>query len=903
MSAPDSPAETPDFAAPAETVTVSDQTVASVSSDSILTDRKSGRSSLSWSVIRQSQQEQQVVEAPMNVGMDEFGDRSRAPKRSESRAIRAPYPSKSPKRAEDASGSGQQLDPEQRLEQLLRRHNMEVVSRERGRLVGANLVGSPPRRNVSPSMALQMSSPPRELTRAPHSEPQNIPITDVTSDENGRDVMGSGRDPNGRKSAMSREISDLTQKQLTSEVTIAEMNNHRVEAEVRQRNLEQELSQEVHMFNHARTIINEMRAAFNVEDQGCIRRIEMLETQRNEYATEVVELGNRAEAILHERNMEYGEELARVNQRSEAYLGHQNEEIKRLRHELLMSNSEVQQSIQTRAHLIQTEREMANMNEMMNNEIAIQRNNIRHHESEVSLMQSSMKDRHAIFNSELMNLQSTIQSQRELQIQRAGFTEEEVMSFIQKKIDESNKRSESEIMQLNTMLQSEHDVARIYKGRFEDITRGTSGKEPSSDALVNALKDRLDNEASYIGSQETKITELRDQLNDTSLELYSEKKEVQNKEQKSEKILKDLIDVERMNKESNQELREKEKRIEFLESETERLREDRNEQRGYCQQLYEELYWGNEEHEGHEEAEAGRTERAEASRAESSDKSKISRKEADKVVVPPWPKSHDLDSWKSQLLSNVLSACSDTDQEVWIQWLNEAFKLNPDIKGMGNSGGSRFTTIDVKLANALHGMISSSGDSGREIAMEIKVMTLEMARRDPPEIVRGRQIVAMILDSFRSATHTDLAFTGKHLYELTYPGDNKLSLFKNQWIHILSAMRDDDKPRGLALRDILFDKIKGSTSMAFDIRYYKNKPEGHWEKTYEYLMEMISRTIATEREEKNRLEKLKGVNQIVSNPKALAAEKPGKKEDNTKTTPKANENAAPVLTKPTPKAP
>ena len=107
MSAPDSPAETPDFAAPAETVTVSDQTVASVSSDSILTDRKSGRSSLSWSVIRQSQQEQQVVEAPMNVSMDEFGDRSRAPKRSESRAIRAPYPSKSPKRAEDASGSGQ----------------------------------------------------------------------------------------------------------------------------------------------------------------------------------------------------------------------------------------------------------------------------------------------------------------------------------------------------------------------------------------------------------------------------------------------------------------------------------------------------------------------------------------------------------------------------------------------------------------------------------------------------------------------------------------------------------------------------------------------------------------------------------------------------------------------------
>ncbi|MCV6577000.1 MAG: hypothetical protein OIF58_14840, partial [Cohaesibacter sp.] len=183
------------------------------------------------------------------------------------------------------------------------------------------------------------------------------------------------------------------------------------------------------MFNHARHIISEMRTAFNIEDQGCIRRIEMLETERNEYATEVVGMGNRAAAVLQERNMEYGEELARVRQRSEAYLGHQNEEITRLKHELLMANSELQQSIQTRAHLIQAEREMANMNEMMNNEIAVQRTSIKHHESEVSLMQSSMKDRHAIFNSELMSLQSTIQSQREMQIQRAGFTEEEVMSF------------------------------------------------------------------------------------------------------------------------------------------------------------------------------------------------------------------------------------------------------------------------------------------------------------------------------------------------------------------------------------------------------------------------------------------------------------------------------------------
>ena len=742
-------------------------------------------------------------------------------------------------------------------------------------------------------MALQMSSPPRELTRAFQSEPQHIPITDVTSDENGRNVVDPGRDSSGRRSSMSREISELTQRQLTSEVIIAEMFNQRVEAEVRQRNLEQELSQEVHMFNHAQTIINEMQTAFNVEDQGCIRRIEMLEAQRNEYATGLVELGNRAESVLQERNVEYSEELARVKQRSEAYVGYQDENISRMRHELTIANDELQQSNQDRSVILQSEREVAHMNEMMKNEISIQRTNIKNQESEMSLMQSSMRDRLSIFNSEVSNLQSTIQNQRELQIQRSGFTEEEVMSFIKRKIDEANRQSESEIMRLSNALQNEHNVARTYRGRFDDITKGTSGKDPNSDALVIALKNRLDHEASYVDSQETKIVDLRSQLADINLELHSEKQEVMNRERKSERILEKLIDKERNDKESEKKLREKERKIEYLESETERLRDDRNEQREYCQQLYEEL-WGTEEYPEHEEAETGKTERAEAGRAESSDKSKISRKEADKVVVPPWPKSHDLGSWKSQLLSNVLSACADTDQDVWISWLNEAFVLNPDITGMSNSGGSRFTTIDVKLANALNAMIASSGDSGKEVAMDIKIMTFDMANKNPPEIIRGRQIVAMILSSFRSATHTDLAFTGKHLYELTYPGDNKLSLFKSQWIHILSAMREDDKPRGLALRDILFDKIKGSNSMAFDIRYYKNKPEGHEDKTYEYLMEMMTRTIATEREEKNRLEKLKGVNQIVANPKALAAEKPSKEnqQENAKAAAKATNEKA-----------
>ena len=163
--------------------------------------------------------------------------------------------------------------------------------------------------------------------------------------------------------------------------------------------------------------------------------------------------------------------------------------------------------------------------------------------------------------------------------------------------------------------------------------------------------------------------------------------------------------LDKINRDSKDEMNQKDERIAYLSSENDRLRDDRNEQRAYSQELYEEL-WNHEEYgtyetteEAHAEAKSSKTEAGESN-------SRISRKEADKVVVPPWPKSHDLDGWKSQLMANVLSACADPDQEAWISWIGESCKMHPDITKMSDSGGIRFTTIDIKLAIALNAMIA-----------------------------------------------------------------------------------------------------------------------------------------------------------------------------------------------------
>ena len=322
MSTSGSPAETPEFALPAET-TSGENTVATVSSHSVLTDRRSNPSgssqTLTWNVISQSGQ---TGVTPMNLSM-EVRDRSRQTKRSDHRSpTRSPRSSKSPRGGNWARGSDNPMTADQRLDQLLREPMRENVQANEGQGIG-----NPPTNPISPSRAATMASPPRELTRAMPISPQNIPINDITSDENGRDAVMGSRNPNDRLLMLNDEVVEMTQRHLTSEFELAELSNHVSEAEVHEQNLEYELSQEIHMFNQARNLVLEMRESFSIEDQGCIRRIEMLETQRNEFATGLIEVGNRAEMVLQERHAEHISELQMVKSKAEEYIGFQNRDI------------------------------------------------------------------------------------------------------------------------------------------------------------------------------------------------------------------------------------------------------------------------------------------------------------------------------------------------------------------------------------------------------------------------------------------------------------------------------------------------------------------------------------------------------------------------------------------------
>ena len=145
---------------------------------------------------------------------------------------------------------------------------------------------------------------------------------------------------------------------------------------------------------------------------------------------------------------------------------------------------------------------------------------------------------------------------------------------------------------------------------------------------------------------------------------------------------------------------------------------------------------------------------------------RISRREADKVYISPWPKHQNLGVWQSDLIKSVCLAANDGDRAAWEAWLQPALRQNPDIDALNDSGGQRFQSIDAKLSIALSNVISQAGDVARHVAIKLRLRTQASNRR--ATFVMGREILAMILEHFRTPGQRETAFTMEHIIQSRY---------------------------------------------------------------------------------------------------------------------------------------
>ena len=231
-----------------------------------------------------------------------------------------------------------------------------------------------------------------------------------------------------------------------------------------------------------------------------------------------------------------------------------------------------------------------------------------------------------------------------------------------------------------------------------------------------------------------------------------------------------------------------------------------------------------------------------------SERPRISRKEAERVSIRAWPRIHQLDNWKMQLLMNVLSACADPDTDTWTKWLAQAPGINPDLNFLSDSGGDRFATIDIKMAMGMQNMLRQAPDEAKDVYLD--ATRHSELRHQHGVIVKGRELVALVMIAlFRTSDRTDFVYHVEHLFNLDFPGNKNLVVFRNKWYDLLLKMRNEDRPSPLALRDIVYRKIKGSKKMEFGLNAYRRLPDKHPQKSCEFLLALIDHQIKSDRED------------------------------------------------------
>ena len=271
-------------------------------------------------------------------------------------------------------------------------------------------------------------------------------------------------------------------------------------------------------------------------------------------------------------------------------------------------------------------------------------------------------------------------------------------------------------------------------------------------------------------------------------------------------------------------------------------------------------------------------------------KSSVSLREAEKISLQPWPKTTELSSWKGSVVHEVCVASGDRNYEDWKAWLAPCLADQPDLEALAKAPDVRFQSIDAKLSNALRKVIDNAGDKSMQVKYDMSMKNQMYGRSG--DFIKGRELFAMVLISFKSPDHTEVLYNAHHLYMFNYYGDDQLEAFYNKWLDIIYNMKHDDLPSANSLRDTLFRKIEHSKLMAFDINRYKTYDEGHPEKTYASLTGMIKGYIARGKQERLLKDRERAVKLSLSSNKTTPALEDADKPAAPIKTKKENEAAA-----------
>ena len=165
--------------------------------------------------------------------------------------------------------------------------------------------------------------------------------------------------------------------------------------------------------------------------------------------------------------------------------------------------------------------------------------------------------------------------------------------------------------------------------------------------------------------------------------------------------------------------------------------------------------------------------------------------------------------------------------------------------------GTTHTSLDMKVAQGMMIMLNKAGEKASRIRDKVNFKTEEATREGT--LITGRQLVFMLLDSYKTFDRSDLIYGFDHLGNLKVK-DHNLHEFRMTWNHIIDNMGKFSM-NDFHFRDVFYRKIKDEPEMEYDTRLYERMSESDPNKTYEHLKKCVQRVIQMQEQRKNLAER------------------------------------------------
>ena len=177
----------------------------------------------------------------------------------------------------------------------------------------------------------------------------------------------------------------------------------------------------------------------------------------------------------------------------------------------------------------------------------------------------------------------------------------------------------------------------------------------------------------------------------------------------------------------------------------------------------------------------------------------------------------------------MLVASGNPGLERIIKWLSQSWLVD-SIDKLEDSGGAAYVMLDIKSSTGMSEMLRNAGDKGK-IVRERVDLKMEESTRNGNSIIKGRQIVWMVCESFKCFDQSEVVYVFDHFGRLSVH-NNDLHDFLARWNHILENM--GAKLTSEHMRDVFFRKIQEEPELESDIREYEKYENLHPKKTYEH---------------------------------------------------------------------